>query len=148
VTDDDLDFDLDLEPDPLVTPRAKTAPPEEPKDAWRDEPGVVPRDEPNAGGSARVMAERKPGVLSRVGSSVSDQFSFITHPNWSIRNFLLILAALIVLVVLAENWAAVRISFLGLRAELPKAVAFLLNIILGGLLTWFWLRRGSVAREE
>lgn len=134
MTDDDLDLDLDLGPEtPSVTSRAKPTPREEPK---------------AAGGPARVMADRKPGMLSRVGSSVSGQLSHISRPNWSFRNFLVILAVLIALVILAENWAAVRVSFLGLRLELPKAVAFLLNIILGGILTWIWLRRGVVAREE
>lgn len=134
MTDDDLDLDLDLGPEtPPVTPRAKPTTREALKSG-------VP--------SAKVMAERKPGVLSRVGSSVSGQLSHISRPNWSFRNFLIVLAVLVALVVLAENWAAVRISFLGLRLELPKALAFLLNIILGGALTWFWLRRGVAAGEE
>lgn len=132
MTDDDLD--LDLEPErPSVTPRAKPTTREEAK--------------PPAG-APKVMAERKPGVLSRVGSSVSGQLSLISRPNWSFRNFLIVLAVLVALVVLAENWAAVRVSFLGLRLELPKALAFLLNIILGGALMWFWLRRGVPSREE
>jgi uncharacterized integral membrane protein len=69
------------------------------------------------------------------------------RPTWNIKTFLIIFAALVLLVIIAENWAPVRFYFFGLRLELPKAIAFLINAVIGALLMWVFLRRSAPSQE-
>ena len=136
--DDDLDLDLDLEPEaPSVATRPRPSAAEKPEAAGKTQA------EP-----AKVMAGRKPGVFAKVGSSVTGGLAHFGRLNWSFRNFVILLAVLLVLVALGQNWQPVRIYLLGLRLELPKAVAFILDLALGGLLTWLWMRRQPAPRGE
>lgn len=119
MTDDDLDLDLDLGPE--LEPKGKA-------------PAAKP---------AKVMADRKPGMFAKVGTSVTSGLSSLGPARWTLRNFLLVLAGLVILFVLGQNWQPVRFYLLGFGFELPKTIAFLLNMALGGLLVWWWLGRKS-----
>jgi uncharacterized integral membrane protein len=138
VKDDDLDLDLDLELEPAGA-------------ATR--PGPAAAEKPETAGKAqaepaKVMSGRKPGALAKVGSSVTGHLAHFGRLNWSFRNFVILLVALLILVVLGQNWEPVRIYLLGLKLELPKAVAFVVDLALGGLLAWLWMRRQPASRGE
>lgn len=127
MTDDDLDLELDDKP---VTPRpakpVKSAP--APKAAAPAEPAV-----------AKTVGARPPGLAQRARE-------YVKRPQFNGRTFLTTLIVLIILVILAENWAPVRFYLFGIALELPKAIAFLLDVALGAALMWLWLRRpGKVA---
>lgn len=143
--DDDLDLDLDLGPDvPSVPERAS-----KPVTAAAKPAGDGAAKSPNETGKpAKMLPERRPGAFSRLGAQVSGQLSHLGKPAWNWRNFGLGLLLLVVLLLLGTNWAPVRVYVLGLRLELPGALAFLLSMALGGLLTWLCLRRHSTPREH
>lgn len=132
MTDDDLDLELDEEPvrprKPAPKPQpAPTAPPAAPAARAAGAPPAEP---------AKVAGVRKPGLFQRVSDQVS------THRvTWNWKTFLLLFVALIIVVAFAENWSPVRFYCFGLRFEMPKAVAFVLNAAIGALVMWFWGRR-------
>ena len=49
--------------------------------------------------------------------------------------------------ILGENTAPVRFYLLGLALELPKALAFILDVAVGAALMWWWLRRPTSPAE-
>jgi uncharacterized integral membrane protein len=54
----------------------------------------------------------------------------------------LLILALVVVVV--ENWPPMRLSFLGLHADLPKSLVLVIVFAVGFLLGWLpWRRRAS-----
>ncbi|MHB8996533.1 MAG: hypothetical protein ACYC63_14910 [Armatimonadota bacterium] len=127
MTDDDLDLELDDEPKtPRPATSVKSSP--APKAAAPAQPAV-----------AKTVGTRPPGLAQRARD-------YVKHPQFNGRTFLTILIILIILVILAENWAPVRFYLFGIALELPKAIAFLLDVALGAILMWLWLRRpGKVA---
>jgi uncharacterized integral membrane protein len=128
VTDDDLDLELDDEP---VKP-ARPAKPAKPAPVSK---AAAPTEAP----PANAVGARPPSFAQRARD-------YIRRPQFNGRTFLTILIALIVLVVLAENWTPVRFYLFGIALELPKAIAFLLDVAIGAVLMWLWLRRpGKVA---
>lgn len=142
--DDDLDLDLDLGPDVPAVPERASKPVSSGAQADRKAP--EPAAKPTK--PAKMLPERRPGAFSRLGSQVSGQLSHLGPPAWNWRNFGLGLVVLLVLLLLGTNWAPVRIYVLGLRLELPGAIAFLLSVVLGGALTWLCLRRHSAPRGQ
>lgn len=101
-------------------------------------------------GASQVKATvgRRPNHLQRAGEKVSGVFANIKLPQWTFRNFIIILVVLVALIIFFDNWAPVRISFFGFRFELPKAVAFILNAALGAVVTWLWMRRTNNTPAE
>jgi uncharacterized integral membrane protein len=127
VSDDDLDLDLDDEP--LRPARPKP---------------VAPKPAPAATAAprlAKAVAATKPGLLQRVSDRVR-------HPRLTGRTFVTILVILVALWLIAENWEPVRFYFIGLALELPKPIAFILDVVLGAVLMWLWLRRTPGATES
>lgn len=129
MNDDDLDLDLDLEP-------AKSAKPEAARAEGKPRP------------PAKAMPTRKPGFFSRFGHSVARPVGTVSRVGWNLRSFLLVLAVLVCLVLLAQNWAPVRFYFFGWAFELPKAIAFLIDVALGVVLTWLLLVRSRSSVES
>lgn len=85
------------------------------------------------------MAAHKPGLFARILSPVSSRVGKVHAPVWNLRNFALGVLILALLVLVVENWPSMRLSFLGLHADLPKAlvlvVVFGLGFALGRLLS-------------
>lgn len=85
------------------------------------------------------MAARKPGVFARILNPVSSRVGRIHAPVWNLRNFGLGVLILALLVLVIENWPSMRLSFLGLHVDLPKAlvlvVVFGLGFALGRMLS-------------
>jgi uncharacterized integral membrane protein len=50
---------------------------------------------------------------------------------------------ILVFVLLAQNWSPVRLNFFGIHVDIPKAVAFVVNIGLGMLALWVLQRHLS-----
>jgi uncharacterized integral membrane protein len=132
VKDDDLDLDLDDEP--VVSERRpavaapKTAPA---KPSPQDQAAPAKPQAPVAS-----TGERK-GWLRGMGDSVDRVRGF----KWNVRSFLTVLAALVVLVILIENWVPVRFYALGFAFEMPRTVTFVIDLVIGALLVWLWMRR-------
>ena len=139
--EDDLDLELDLGPDVPPVPERASKPVSPASKA-------APVDSPAPAKPAKMLPERRPGAFSRFGTQVSGQLAHLGSPAWNWRNFGIGLLALLVLLLLGTNWAPVRVYVLGLRLELPGALAFLLSLVLGGLLTWLCLRRHTSARGQ
>ncbi|MCE5240426.1 hypothetical protein LLH23_18355 [bacterium] len=137
--DDDLDLDLDDEPVKAERrPAPSPAPAKTP--AKPAEPQAAPAAKPTA--PAQPVGERR-GLLRGLGDSIG----WIRDFRWNIRTFLSLLIALIVLVVLIENWVPVRFYALGFAFEMPRTVTFVIDLVIGALLMWLWLRRPSRGAE-
>ena len=97
-------------------------------------------------GSARAASARKPGFLGRTTDALSDRLSKLRPPTLDWRIFSYGLLALIALILIARNWALVRIDLFGWHPDVPKAIAFIFFFVLGLLTAWFWVLRGQRAR--
>lgn len=150
--DDDLDLELELdeENEEPVKPKSKPAAPApkpEPAAAAKTPTPGAPKPStplPPAEGAekpANVMSARKPGLAARAFAPVTGAMHKLRLPTWNLRNFLLGLAVLILVVLVVENWPSTRLSFLGLHADVPKAVVLILDFALGFVLAWLLLRR-------
>lgn len=174
MADDDLDLDLDLDteaPDkkaPAVRKRGlfarKPKPAPAPKEAAA--PAAVsakatptpaaPRPAAPAAAAAdaagdkpvTVMAARKPGLFARMLSPVSSRMGRLHAPTWNLRNFGLGVLVLALLVLVVENWPPMRLSFLGLHVDLPKALVLLVVFALGFLVAWLPGRRKAPERSD
>ncbi|MBU0608433.1 MAG: hypothetical protein KKI08_11145 [Armatimonadetes bacterium] len=134
--DDDLDLELDDEPvrrEPRPAP-APTAPVKPAATA-----AVTA-----AKAAAPAEAGKRPGWLGGLLAPVA----WIRDFRWTVRNFLSILIALVVLVVLIENWVPVRCYALGFAFEMPRTVTFVIDLVIGALLMWLWLRRPARGAED
>jgi uncharacterized integral membrane protein len=145
VTDDDLDLDLDLEPEEPVKAKPVEQPQRKPAE---DTPARKPAEASPTHKPAQAAPARKPGALARLGATIVAPLALLRTRTWDLKTFAYGLLALIILAILADNWALVRLNLFGLRFELPKAIAFLLDVALGALLMWLWLRRSPKAVES
>lgn len=127
--DDDLDLELDDEP---VAP----ARPAKPAKTEPVKPAVKP-----APAAAKAAKETVPGLIERAKNCFK-------APQFNGRTFLTVLVVLLALVLVAENWSPVRFYCLGLALELPKALCFLIDVAIGALLMWLWLRRNPASLES
>ena len=93
------------------------------------------------------MSARRPGPVKRVADRVSQSISRI-HPPTDARTIAIVLLILIVIALLAENWSPVRINLFGLYIDVPKAVAFVVNLALGMALLWLWQRHQARRRPR
>ncbi len=112
--------------------------------------GRAQRSEPSQ--PARAMSARKPGLFGRMAQSVSDSLAHLRMPRFEWATLGYILLGLLIFILLAQNWAPVRINIFGLYIDVPKAVAFVVNIGIGMLVLWLvqrWLsaRRHQQARQ-
>ena len=96
--------------------------------------GTQPEQRP----MAQAVPARKAGLIGRWIESVNQFFSRITLPEWTLRTFLYLLVALIILVLLARNWTLVRIDLFGWHFDAPKPVVFAVSLALGAVLLRLW----------
>ncbi len=87
---------------------------------------------------AKAVPARKPGWLAHLGERISNQIARIGLPEWNLRNFLYGLALLIVLILVVQNLAYVRLHVLGWRFDIPKSVVIIAAILLGAGLVRAW----------
>jgi len=99
-------------------------------------------------GSTRAASARKAGFLGRTTDALSDRLSKLRPPTLDWRIFSYGLLALIALILIARNWAPVRIDLFGWHPDLPKAIAFIFFFVLGLLAAWLWALRGQRARAS
>lgn len=105
-----------------------------------------PRQRP----AAQAMSARRPGIFARAGDRLAQAFARVHLPRLDAVTILYGLLALIIFALLAENWSPVRINIFGVYIDVPKAVAFVVNLALGMLLLWIiqrYQRRSSAQAE-
>lgn len=135
MSDDDLDLDLGEEPVKRARPPRAARPAPAPVGS-----NAAPGEVVAGPASAKAVGVKKPSLVARASA-------YVKHPQWNGRTFLGLLIFLIVVVLFAENISPVRFYFMGLALELPKSIAFILNVAIGALLMWLWQRR-SVRPSE
>ena len=138
VKDDDLDLELDDEP---VVSKPRPAAPAAARPAPA-KPAPASAASPAARPAATPVTPRK-GWLG----NLSDSAAAVRGFTWNTRTFVWLLLVLVAIVLIAENWAPVRFYFFGFAFEMPKAISFILDLALGALLMWLWLRRSAHAAE-
>ncbi len=94
--------------------------------------------EGDLGGDA--FAPRKPGRLARLFMGPS----LAAAVRWVGIVILVILAIMLV----AANWAPVRLDFVLWKWDLPKAIVFVVFALLGALVARFWSRRRPSSSPE
>jgi uncharacterized integral membrane protein len=130
---DDLDLDLDAfdpEKHPRQPRRSATAEPR------ADEPDEVKPP-------AQAVASHRPGLFARCSAALRAPWIMVREQKWNWKTFLWGLAGLILLVLFVENWIPMRFYFLGWRFEVPRTLAFVVDMGIGALLMWWWLRHNS-----
>ncbi|MBC7287022.1 MAG: hypothetical protein H5T86_03050 [Armatimonadetes bacterium] len=142
MSSDDFDIELDRAEEQVKKPVAGARPSvggaQAPRAASAQKDGAS-----SAGASpaqqrppAVAMSSRRPGPFARAGDSIGKAVGHLRLPRLDAVTILYGLLALIVLALLAENWSPVRINLFGLYVDVPKAVAFVVNLGLGMLLLW------------
>jgi len=155
------DFDVELEKAeqqakrPLsqaqAAPRSQTTPQPKQQTVPADKrPAGQPAQSKRSQPQAQAMSARRPGVFARAGDKIAQAVGRIHLPRLDATTILYGLLALIVFALLAENWSPVRINLFGVHVDVPKAVAFVVNLGLGMLLLWLLQRnqRRSAAKSE
>jgi len=84
----------------------------------------------------RVTTPRKAGVVGKAVDAIVAPLSAVRPPelDWKLVSWGLLV--LIAIILVARNWAPVRINIFGWYLDMPKALAFLLFFVLGGLTMW------------
>jgi uncharacterized integral membrane protein len=138
VSDDDLDLDLDLDspPDPPkkrgLFGRAKA--PDKPAEGEAGEGAAEAR-------KPEVVPAHKPSVFERIAAPVSEGAAKASPTGWSLKTFVMGFIGLVILVLIAENWPAMRLNFVGLHVDVPKSVVLLVTFGLGFGVSWLMFRR-------
>ena len=105
-------------------------------------------DEPRA----RAAGAKKPGVLARGVEQARGAVESIQLPRPDWRTFLWGLLVLVLIALIASNWAPLRISFFGLYFDAPRAVVLLITFLLGMMTAWLLevrsKRKATVETEE
>ncbi len=97
--------------------------------------------------AARGIAARKRGAVAKARDAVRSSLSNLRPPPLDWRTVSYGLLALIALVLVAGNWAPVRINLFGWYLDIPKALAFIAFFVLGVLAAWLWeVRAQRLAR--
>jgi len=97
---------------------------------------------------AHAMSMKKPGVVDRAKERLGDRVAKFGRPQLTLKTALWGLVVVIVIALLAENWSAVRINFFGAYVDVPKPVAFLVDVLIGALIMWFLALRKPAAPVE
>ncbi|MCX7599917.1 MAG: hypothetical protein N2512_13780 [Armatimonadetes bacterium] len=90
-----------------------------------------------------AMSAKKPGAVGRAAEKLTEAVSTLRTPRVGFRELGYGLGVLVILALLIQNWAPVRINVFGLYADVPKAVAFLVTLAAGMGLLKLWQGRGS-----
>jgi len=136
VPDDELDLDMELNSEPQP---ARKTPPWAKASRPAAEPGKTAEPAPATGPA--VVPARRPGILQKVCAPFKAFFGRFHLPPWNARTFIIGLAILLLLLVIVENWPPVRLSLLGLHADIPKAVVLIVVFALGYLAAWNVMRK-------
>ena len=115
--------------------------------AENESPPEESRQAPSSRKKGRVTDPRKESVVGRAVDAVTGPLSALRLPplDWKLVSYGLLL--LIGVILVARNWAPVRINIFGWYLDMPKALAFVLFFVLGGLTTWILSRRGKRHRR-
>ena len=100
---------------------------------------------------ARAVGARKPGVIAGAVERCHEAAGAIRCPRLDWRTFFWGLLLLILIILIVQNWAPVRINLLGWYLDAPKAVVFAIYFLLGMLATWLietYSHRARVAARE
>jgi len=147
VADNDLDLDLELDSEAKPKKRGlfgrRKKAEESAPEALPEEPATEDAAVLDESDSADVVTEKKPGFFGRMLAPVSDGASKLMPPNWTFKSFLIVLVALILLILIVENWPAMRLNFFGLHADIPKSVIIILDFALGFGVAWLVFRRSG-----
>ena len=114
-------------------------------------PGAeAPKEGEQAGKQRRkagVTSTRKTGVVGKAVDAVTAPLSQLRLPqlDWKLVSWGLLV--LIAIILVARNWAPVRINIFGWYLDLPKALAFALFFGLGALTVWLLEMRGKSHRR-
>lgn len=95
-----------------------------------------------------AMSAKKPGAVGRAAEKLTEAVSTLRAPRVGWRELGYVLGGLIILALLVQNWAPVRINVFGFYADVPKAVAFLASLAAGMGLLKLWQGRGPKATER
>lgn len=132
--EDDFDLDLDLDAAP-ARPAAATPAPAAPAEAAKaPAEAAAPR--------RQVVAGARPSLGERVRDPFARAASRVWPPVWGVRSFVVGLLALLLALVVVENWPPMRLNLLGLHADIPKAIVLLVDFAAGFGVAWLMLRRG------
>lgn len=99
---------------------------------------------------ARAMSARRPGPVAKVRETLAGSLGGVKSLRFSLNTLAWILLGLIVFALLAENWSPVRVNLFGIYVDIPKSMAFLVNLGLGALALWLVQRSisGRLARQK
>lgn len=121
----DDDFDRELE-EAAAQARAAASTKSAEKDKEKEKEKVSGR---------AAMSAKKPGAVGRAAEKLTGAVSSFRTPRVGWRELGYGLGAIVILALLIQNWAPVRINVFGFYADVPKAVAFLVTLAAGmGLL--------------
>lgn len=132
--DDDFDLELDLDAEPERPVKAKAPPPA------AAPAGASPESAGTPAGPAMLPAER-PGLIKRLLSPLARLGRLLRLPPWNLRTFGVGVAVLLLVLVIVENWAPMRLSLIGLHADVPKAAVLFVVFILGWVVARLSARR-------
>jgi uncharacterized integral membrane protein len=94
-----------------------------------------------------VVISHKPGLCARIFAPLGAKAAGL-KPKWNLRTFVIGLLVLIVLALIAENWAAMRLSLFGLHCDVPKAIVLVAIFAIGFAAAWLTLRRKPAQAGE
>ena len=108
----------------------------------------VEEDEPvEEEAPAKESKKPKAGLFSRLGQRITAPITErAQRASWDVLNWrLAVIGAVVILLLwlLLANLSPVRIVLWLWVVDVPKAVAFILDVALGALLMWLWLRHWS-----
>jgi uncharacterized integral membrane protein len=132
----DDDFDIELE---QAASEAKG-------DAAPAKPAAEAAAEPSA--EAHAMSAKKPGAVEKAKEKLGDRVAKFGRPQLTVKNALAGLVVVLAVALLAENWSAVRVNFFGAYVDVPKPVAFLVDVLIGALIMWYVGLRKPAAPAE
>jgi uncharacterized integral membrane protein len=88
-----------------------------------------------------AAAPAKVGFFGQIGGRISGSFAGLFRPEFiNLKNGGIGLAILLCVWLLLANLSPVRVLLWFWPVDVPKAIAFLVDVALGALLMWLWLR--------
>lgn len=138
--EDDLDFDQVLDDATPPPPPAAVKPAADKADKAEPAAAAKPAATEPAAPKPPVVISEKPSFIGRLLSPLTARAEGYKF-EWSFKTFLIGLALLLLLVLIIENWSATRLSFLGLHADIPKAIVLIIVFALGYAAARLGMRR-------
>ncbi len=158
MVDDDLDLEMDMDSTDVPrrrrpAPRPPAAPPPQPETTPDPAPAAAtaetsektPDKPAEAARKVQVVPSARKGFFARIGAAIGGMVARVPVPEWNARNFIIGLLALLALVLVVENWPLMRLSFLGLHADVPKSLVLIIALAAGFALGWLMFGRQAKA---